>query len=137
MIWFTCHMTIIQPILGQQSPLTMHKKWSSLKKKKIKDLVSKCRQILGKLMIWSHSLEISIMANFIFNTAWSVYYITLVIIELFCIMFPPYWIDIAPFQFSYWISLLFPSDQIFFGTIFITERGRKYSNFERGMRRIE
>ena len=26
MIWFTCIMTIIQPILGQQPPLTMHKK---------------------------------------------------------------------------------------------------------------
>ena len=38
-------------------------------------------------------------------------------------MFPSYRISIAPFQFSYRINLLFPLERIFFGMIFITERG--------------
>ena len=31
-------------------------------------------------------------------------------------------IDITPFKFSYWIGLLFPSDKIFFGIVFVTDR---------------
>ena len=38
-------------------------------------------------------------------------------------MFPSYRIAMAPFQFSYRIGLLFPLEHIFFGMIFITERG--------------
>ena len=38
-------------------------------------------------------------------------------------MFPSYRIAVAPFQFSYRIGLLFPLERIFFGMIFITERG--------------
>ena len=40
-------------------------------------------------------------------------------------MFQSYRIVIAPFQFSYQIGLLFPLEQIFFGMIFVTERGWK------------
>ena len=38
-------------------------------------------------------------------------------------MFPSYRIAIASFQFSYRIDLLFPLERIFFGMIFITEKG--------------
>ena len=38
-------------------------------------------------------------------------------------MFPSYRIAMAPFQFSYRIGLLFPLEHIFFGMIFVTERG--------------
>ena len=34
----------------------------------------------------------------------------------------------ASFQFSYRIGLLFPSDQIFFGMIFVKERGLNVIN---------
>ena len=42
---------------------------------------------------------------------------------MFYTMFPSYQIAIAPFQFSYRIGLLFPLEHIFFGMIFITEKG--------------
>ena len=38
-------------------------------------------------------------------------------------VFPSYRTVITPFQFSYQIGLLFPLEQIFFGMIFVTERG--------------
>ena len=38
-------------------------------------------------------------------------------------MFPSYRIAMALFQFSYRIGLLFPLEHIFFGMIFVTERG--------------
>ena len=38
-------------------------------------------------------------------------------------MFSSYRIAISPFQFSYWIRFQFPLEQIFFGVIFVTERG--------------
>ena len=38
-------------------------------------------------------------------------------------MFPSYRIAMSPFQFSYRIGLLFPLENIFFGMIFVTERG--------------
>ena len=38
-------------------------------------------------------------------------------------MFPSYRIAIALFQFSYQIGFLFPLEQIFFGMLFVTERG--------------
>ena len=42
---------------------------------------------------------------------------------MFYTKFPSYQIAIAPFQFSYRIGLLFPLEHIFFGMIFITEKG--------------
>ena len=39
-------------------------------------------------------------------------------------MSPSYRIAMAPFQFSYRIGLLFPLEHIFFGMIFVAERGR-------------
>ena len=38
-------------------------------------------------------------------------------------MFPSYRIAMAPFQFSYRIGLLFPLEHIFWGMIFVMERG--------------
>ena len=38
-------------------------------------------------------------------------------------MFPLYRIAIPPFQFSYRIGLLFPLERIYFGMIFIMEKG--------------
>ena len=40
-----------------------------------------------------------------------------------CTMFPSYRIAMAPFQFSYRIGLLFPLEHIFWGMIFVMERG--------------
>ena len=50
------------------------------------------------------------------------------LLSCFCIfdfytMLPSYRIAMAPFQFSYRIGLLFPLEHIFFGMIFVTERG--------------
>ena len=42
-----------------------------------------------------------------------------------CTMFTSYQIAILPFQFSYWIGLLFPLEHTFFGMIFVTERSWK------------
>ena len=41
-------------------------------------------------------------------------------------MFPSYWIAIAPFQFSYQISLSSPLKKIFLDMIFVTERDWKW-----------
>ena len=52
------------------------------------------------------------------------------------IMFPLYWIAIAPFQFSYGIGLLFPLEQIFFRRNFRNGEGLERSDSESDTRRI-